>query len=176
VWSAMELRPTGKREEIPESNIVCAYLPSGWFLVLFNRKEVEDDILEKLSKCGELVYCFVEDHVMYTTASGWTNGRRNWRIIHDGEEDKKTHLEVEGNPPAAFEGLRKELFAKQKAAVGEDADIDYVYDLPADLSKELTGFRHDQDTPGMSGDAFEVLEKPSKWGKMFGGLLGKRPN
>jgi hypothetical protein len=174
VCSVTGLRPIGQREEVPESNIVCANLPSGWFLVLFNRKEIKDHVLEKLSKCGELVYCSVEDHVMCTTASGWANGKRNWRITHDGQEDKTFDLKVEGDPPAGFEKLRKALFAKQEAATGEDADVDYVYDLPADLAKELTGFRHDHDTPGLPDDAFEVLEQPSRLGKIFGGLFGSK--
>jgi hypothetical protein len=46
--------------------------------------------------------------------------------------------------------------------------VDYVYDAPAELAKELTGFRHDQDTPGWIGEVFEILERESVLGKLFG--------
>ena len=48
------------------------------------------------------------------------------------------------------------------------ADVDYVYDAPAELAKELTGFRHDQDTPGWIGEVFEILERESVLGKLLG--------
>jgi len=36
-------------------------------------------------------------------------------------------------------------------------------------SKDLTGFRHDQDTPGMSHKPFQVLEKKAFFSRIFGG-------
>jgi hypothetical protein len=45
-----------------------------------------------------------------------------------------------------------ELKAAENAA-------DYLFDVPAELSKSLTGFRHDEDIEGMEGDAFTVLER-----------------
>jgi hypothetical protein len=35
--TALGLRATGKREEIAKSKIVGAQLPTGWYLVMFNR-------------------------------------------------------------------------------------------------------------------------------------------
>jgi hypothetical protein len=176
VCSAIGLQPTGQKEEEPESDIVCTDLPAGWFLVLFNREELANDVLKSLSKTGEVVYCFVEDHVMYSTAASWSNGKQNWRVSHDGQDETRLDLKVEGEPPAEFERIRKKLFAEQEAA-GDDADVDYVYDLPAELAKHVVGFRHDQDTPGMSGQVFEVLERVKKLstlGNFFGSLLGRK--
>src|SRR5690349_23123584 len=44
-----------------------------------------------------------------------------------------------------------------QATGGEKAEVDHVYDVPAELAKDLTGYRHDQDIPGVSGDVLEVL-------------------
>lgn len=38
-------------------------------------------------------------------------------------------------------------------------ELDALFDVPAELSKALTGFRHDEDIDGVTGDAFTVLER-----------------
>lgn len=74
VQSILGLKPTEKREEIPESKIVACVLPTGRYLVLFNRKEIGDKVLKQLSQLGETVDCFVEDHVLFRRASAWRKG------------------------------------------------------------------------------------------------------
>jgi hypothetical protein len=158
ICSVFKLRPTGRREEIPESDIVGAELPTGWCLVLLNRQTIKDELLQEFSISGEVVSCFVEDHVMFSYASGWKGGNHVWSVTHDCEKGR-FHLEMQGVVPASLEGIRNNLIAQQKEAGGEKADVDYVYDTPAELAKELTGFRHDEDMPGMSGEVFHVLER-----------------
>jgi hypothetical protein len=157
ICSVFGLRRTDQKEEIAESEIDAAQIPTGWCLVLFNRKEIEERLLRELSQFGEVVYCFVEDHVMFSTASGWRSGTSIWSVTHDCNKGR-FHLEVTGTAPPAIEEIRKKLFAEQHADGGEKSDTDFVYDAPAELAKSLTGFRHDQDMPGMSGDVFQVLE------------------
>jgi hypothetical protein len=179
ICSVFKLRSTGRREEIPESDIVGVELPTGWSLVLFNRKTIKDELLQEFSSSGEVVSCFVEDHVMFGTASGWRNQGPIWSVTHDCEKGR-FHLEIQGVVPSALEGIHGSMVRQQKAAGGEKADVDHIYDIPAELARELTGFRHDQDIPGMSGDAFEVLEptKEASHGAgargLFGRLFGKQ--
>jgi len=104
---------------------------------------------------------------MFSSASAWKNGNKVWRVAHNGEEDNVLHLESSGDLPPEFESIRKNVFAKQaqEAAEPDDLKVDHVYELPAELAKKLTGFRHDQDTPGLVDEAFEVLEpaESSSW-------------
>jgi hypothetical protein len=67
-------------------------------------------------------------------------------------------LDVIVTAPADLAGIRKRLIEAQDADGGEEADVDHIYDVPAELAKILTGFRHDQDTPGVTGDAYHILE------------------
>lgn len=157
ICSSCNLRPTGEREEIPESNVVSAEIPSGWQLVLYNRAEIDDQLLAKLSAGGEVVSCFVEDHVMFSSASGWVHRKQVWKVFHDCEKGRY-HLEIAGAPPPALADVQKRLIEKQDAAGGDKADVDYIYDIPAELAKTLTGFRHDEDIQGGNGDVFLVLE------------------
>src|SRR5258707_13529452 len=88
ICSSCSLRATGKREKIPESRIVSVEIPSRWQLVLYNRSEVDDQVLAKLSTEGEVVSCFVEDHVMFSSASGWARGKQVWKVFHDCEKGR----------------------------------------------------------------------------------------
>ena len=174
VCSALSLRATGKREEIAESSIVGAQLPTGWYMVQFDRSEMEDRVLAHLSRSGEVVCCFIEDHVMVSWASGWREGSKVWSVVHDCEKGR-FHLDIKGEAPAKLKGIAERLIAEQQAAGGEKADVDHVYDVPAELAKELTGYRHDQDIPGVSGDVFEALERRSSGvAGLIGRLFGKQ--
>lgn len=175
VCSLLGLRQTGKQEGVAESKISGAVIPSGWYVVVFNRKEIKDHTLEKLSQTGEVISCFVEDHVMFSSAAGWKNGRQVWRVAHNGEEDAVLHLDTSGELPAEFEAIRNEQFAKQEqeATSEDDLKVDHVYDIPTELAKKLTGFRHDEDTSGLSGEVFEALEPAKSSGSFLGRLFGK---
>lgn len=166
IRSLLGLRATGSWEEIPKSKIVGASLPTGWYLVLFRRKELGNGVLGQLSRLGEVVYCFVEDHVMFSRASGWKDEKSLWSVTHDCEKGHY-HLAIEGIAPQALKRIQAELVSKQDAK--EEEDVDHVYDVPANLAKELTGFRHDQETPGMKNKPFEVLEKKSFFSRFLGG-------
>lgn len=172
--SVLGLRATGKRSAIGQSKIAGTLLPSGWYVIVFNRTEIKDKTLRKLSQAGEVVGCFVEDHVMFTSASAWKDGRKLWHVAHDGGDDRVLHLETSGDLPRDFESLRKRLFAKQEqsAAENDDFKVDHVYELPAELAKQLTGFRHDMSMPGLAGEVFEILERETVTEKLFG--LGRR--
>ena len=174
VCSALGRRATGKREELPESKVTGAALPAGWYTVLFNRTEIKDKTLEKFSQAGEVVSCFLEDHIMFSSASAQKNGRQLWRAAHDGGQDGVLQLETSGGLPAKFASIQKNLFAKQEkeAAEPDDLKVDHVYGLPAEVAKELTGFRHDQHIPGIAGDIFAVLEPKS--GSLLSRLFGKK--
>jgi len=158
VCAVFGVRPTGQREEIPESDIVAAALPSGWRLVVINGNVIPERILEELSRQGEVVYCFVEDHVMFSCASRWSSGNEVWRVAHDGCEKGMFHLEVKGQPPARLETIRRKMLDRQEADGGAKSDVDHIYEVPVELAKELTGFRHDEDVPGANGAMYEVLE------------------
>lgn len=168
--AALDLQATGKREGIAKSRIAGAALPTGWYVVVFNRSEIKNSILEKLSRAGEVIGCCVEDHVMFSSAANWKNGRQIWRVLHDGGEDKVFHLETSGALSPEFEGIREEMFAKQEQENAGNKEVDYVFEIPAQLAKKLTGFQHDDPASGLLGEVFETLERESMLGKLFGRL------
>jgi hypothetical protein len=152
------MRGTGTREELPEAEMVGAALPAGWYVVIVQGGEhlLDDKLMQQVSLDCEAVACFLEEHVMYCAATAWSSGHQLWWVGHDSDKGI-THLQVKGTPPASFPDIRADLEAKQRTAGGADAGVDYICDIPLEVAKAVTGFRHDQDVEGTDGAPFEVL-------------------
>ena len=164
IHSLLSLRATN----VWESGIAGSALPTGWYLVWFDRKELGDRILKKLSRLGEVFYCFVEDHLMFSGASGWKDGNRLFCVTHHCEKGMY-HLDIVGDAPPSLKDIHAKLLIQQRADGGEKAEVDHIYDAPAELAKDLTRFRHDLDRPGMKERPFEVLEETNFFSRVLGG-------
>jgi hypothetical protein len=164
-WVAFRGRPvTAVRAELGlravadanpyDSRYLGSTLPDGWHLLIVRGERLVDPaLLARLSRGCEAVACFVEEHVMASHASGWADGRCLWKIDHDGCEARDT-LQVTGDPPAQLGPIRDDLEAKQRAA-GDD-NVDFLFEAPAELGKQLVGYHHFDDEPA---DPFEALEE-----------------
>ena len=168
VQAALGVRPTGKREELPESDLTGAQLSTELYLVVFNREELPPAKLSEYSSSFELIYGFVEEHVMYCTVAAWQSGKELWSVVHDAQEGI-LHLAVNGTPPTSFAAIRDRLVADQKIEDSQNPKVDHIFDIPVELAKELTGYRYDRDIERSGTAAFEVLEpvKTSWLGKLF---------
>lgn len=144
---------------MPESELTGARLPSGWYVIFVNdlaARELEDNVLADLSLGAEVMSFLVEEASMVSVAKGFFDGRHSWQVVHDSSQGLD-HLETQGQLPASFSVVRDRLLGQLKAA-GEQSS-DYLFDVPADLSKSITGYRHDEDIEGVDRDPFAVLER-----------------
>lgn len=147
--------PTGKYEDVPESPVLGARLPSGAYL-LFVNDEIEPDnrAYARLSRGAALVACCVNETVMSSYGCGWVNGTERWHVLHNCEQGT-THLEVSGSAPPEFSSIRDRQLQLQADA----SDADYMFDVPVELFVTLGGMRYDQDIPGSGPSPWEVLER-----------------
>lgn len=173
VRDKLSFRITDAREEIPESDLTAVEMPNGWYLIVSNHTEqvVSDAAMQHLSSSGcELVTCFVEEHVMVSSAAGWKDGQLRWSVTHDAQ--KGLHdLDVQGEPPLEFAAIRDRKYSEQAAG---DRNVDYLFDIPVETAGIVVGYRHNEDVPGLSGAVFEVLappKEPSFWKRFFAGWL-----
>jgi aminoglycoside 6'-N-acetyltransferase I len=158
--SVFGLRQFGVAEHIHTSDIGGIQMPEGWYLTYFKHKDIEDSFLEKLSYSGEVVHCFVEEHLMISASSAWKSGRRLWRAAYHAGNDGTHHLEASGDLPAAFERIRATQLAKQNATENQGRpEEDHVFDVPMELGKELTGFDLYQFSSRMRVDVFRASEE-----------------
>src|SRR5262245_54935122 len=73
--------PTGEREEIPESPVTGAMLPSDAYLLYINDEIVPDDrVFWRLSTNAWLIACYANETVMNSYASLWVNGVEKWSV------------------------------------------------------------------------------------------------
>jgi hypothetical protein len=123
-------------------------LPSGWYLVIHGRHEFTNDEMRRRSRGCEVVACFVEEHVMVSRSAMWRDGVHVWSVTHDTGEGEG-HLDVQGEPPSIFNSIRERLTRQQE----EDAGCDFIFDIPVNLAKEITGYSHDE-RPEITFDNF----------------------
>lgn len=150
---------TGRREEIPEAPVTCASLTNGWFLLFanqFNASVVSEKALQVLSYGCQVVSCQVEEHVMFSSATCYSNGTRSWHVEHDAQKNIY-HIASSGALPEQFTAIHAVSKKEQDAAGGERVDTDYIHDAPIALAQAITSFRHDQDIPNAPSEPFEVL-------------------
>ena len=159
VLSQLRLRETPNRERLPESEIVASALSSGWYLVFYSRDPTSLNVpmLAALSAGAEVICCAVEEHAMVSITEGWKDGIKVWSVSHDSERGL-TDLDATGVLPIAFASISDGLLAKQNTA-GAKSDVDYVFDVPVELARHETGFRHDADFDEFEVDPFVVLER-----------------
>jgi hypothetical protein len=156
ILARLSLRPTGQREEIPESPTCGAELPNGWYLVFKNNDfslVSQDGLLADLSRAGELILCYVEEHVMISGSEAWKNGLQIWWTRHESEKGLE-HIVAKGSLPANYEAIRNKLLAELRA---DPEPCDYIFDLPIALAFAATGFRHNQYISDENKELYEVL-------------------
>lgn len=160
VLSNLGLTRTGEFWEMPEEDWSCASLSNGWFIVFSARhcepEQFKPASLARLSVQCELLATVVEEHVMFSSASLWKDGKNVWAVVHDAQKNIY-HIDANGEPPSSFRDIEANARASQDAEGGTKANVDLMFDIPLNVGAELTGFRHDQDISPSVEKPFEIL-------------------
>jgi hypothetical protein len=151
---------TGDFGEYGDLPLVGTTLPSAWYLLVADRCDAElisEQVLSSVSENCSAIACSIEEHVMFSAAAFWNNGRKVWEVSHRGEFGPRD-LKVVGTPPGEFDGIRDALTAKQDEERGEpSSSVDWFFEMPLSLAKQITGFKHDEEMVDLAGGRFEVL-------------------
>jgi hypothetical protein len=169
------LSATGETEELPESLISMAKLDTGWRVIWYNKYDcpfLRPRDLESLSTDRDIVLCLVEEHVMASSAELWSRGKRKWWLSHEGEDGPKG-LDTDGDLPESFPAIRKTMEEAQHAEGGDDADVDYMFEIPLKLAEELVGFKHDEDDTHVIDKRYVVLSRTAPGGGLLRRLFGR---
>jgi hypothetical protein len=130
--------------------------------------------LAPLSSGATVAACQVEEHVMYSAVHCAVGGRILWSVRHVGEQGDGYDLSVDGTPPPELAPIKARLNAEQDAEKGFELNelgpqsrlwglfkkfagakktsplkvrhwkVDYGFDIPVELAREITGYRHDR--------------------------------
>jgi hypothetical protein len=163
--SHLKVERTGEFCEYADAPLSGYALPSGWYLVVDSRRRADSllhpDVLGVLSRKCPVIACAIEEHVMYTSAEQWDRGSMVWRALHVGENGP-IHLETEGTVPPSFQAICATHVADQQAEGGAEADVDHYFDIPLMVAKEIIGFKHDEESPGVDYARFDLLRELSE--------------
>jgi hypothetical protein len=160
VLEALALTDTGRTETVPESAVCGSELPDGWYLVFLNRFDhilAKPKNLERVSTLASVVTCQVEEHVMVSEASLFENGRRVWRVLHNAQ-DNIYHIQTEGDLPSGFGAILQRERQQQDEEGGEDAQVDYLFEVPVELAMSICKYRHDLEQFDWGQPTYTVLE------------------
>lgn len=172
--SHLGLSKTGETEDYPDSRFSTARLTTGWRLIWSNKYAcpVLTKSLLTFSGDHEIMMCQIEEHVMASSAELWISGSRKWWLSHEGENEPKG-LEADGELPQCFASIRAEMEGAQRAEGGDDADVDYIFDIPLKVSQALVGFKHDENYEPIIDGNFTVLSSEKSEKGFLSRLFGK---
>lgn len=129
--------------------------PDGWRLVILGCAEhpfLKDSHLAALSQGCTALACNVEEHVMFSSAEQWTDGRCLWRLRHQGDIGLH-NLEVLGDPPDSFRKIESDC-RKRQATDTEQPPVDFTFEIPLLVAKSIVMFKHDES----DWEGFESLQ------------------
>jgi hypothetical protein len=150
---------TGEFGEYGDFGLVGGVLPNGWYLLIANRCEtalIADAVVSEISLGCSAMACSIEEHVMCSHASFWSNGRRIWRVEHRAELGL-SDLKIIGEPPPELLRLREAAAAEPATRLRGTLQADYFFDIPLELAKRMVSFKHDEVMPGIDVDHFEIF-------------------
>jgi hypothetical protein len=139
-------------------------LQNGWYLLVAKGCDsplIASKVLAELSSNGQAVACSIEEHVMFSSVEFWQGGQSIWKVAHSSEKGIR-HLSSSGSPPVSFQ----EVVAEANRLQEQDSEVDYFFEVPLILARELCGFKHDEACDGLNYEQFLVYSKgqgQKKW-------------
>jgi len=64
-----------------------------------------------------------------------------------------------GELPESFPAIREAMEQAQLAAGGDEANVDYIFEIPLQVAQSLVGFKHDEDCAHLLGKNFSVMSQ-----------------
>lgn len=136
---ALGLAASGEPEQlcpVPAPARFAAFeLDGWWFVVSEDNRFASRERVVAVSRGGDAVGAYLEEHVMFSGAFGASDGVLVWSAQHHCTYGLE-HLDVWGDPPPALEGIHKGLLEELQ----NNGGADYVFDAPIDLAASLCGF------------------------------------
>lgn len=139
ILDALGLEASGEPEglcPVPAPARFAAFEFDGWwFVVSEDHRFASRERVVAVSRGGEALGAYLEEHVMFSGAFGASDGVLIWSVQHDCNYGLG-HLDVWGAPPLALEGIHKGLLEELE----NESGADYLFDAPIDLAASICGF------------------------------------
>jgi len=138
VLDRLGLEVIGEAMDELGEDFLCARTDQGWSIVVMKTwPKKPDKTAAVAAPTGSSLCGMMTEIAMFSELRGYEDGRLSWSITRDCDKGGGV-VAVQGAPPEPFEDIKRRLEAKQAAAGGER--VDYLFDLPQDLSVSLCGY------------------------------------
>lgn len=138
VLDSMGLVETGDYEGHDLAEAAVTELPGGWVIIHYEGVEkLKGPKVSERFPQGEVIWGTSSETVMWSGAYGLVDGRQVWSVEHDPDKDLNG-VQASGSPPEALRSICARLQGEQ--ALQGNEDVDYVFEAPMILTKELTGY------------------------------------
>ena len=138
VLDRLGLEVIGEATDELGDDLLCAVSDQGWCIVVMKAWPKKPDKTAAVAAPNGSSLCgMMTEIAMFSELRGYENGRLTWSVTRDCDKGRGVVV-VNGSPPAPFDDIKRELESKQ-AAAGEER-VDYLFDLPQDLSVSLCGY------------------------------------
>lgn len=162
--------PTGERlYDLRENGFYLVEIPTPdpWIILLALGGEFLDNLDPEQARLlsedgGKTLFFYCVDAVMSTELTCFENGARVWSVTYRGEDESSRPTMV-GEVPSVCQEILEELETEQRTRSSDEVlkqrriEIDFIYDLPAELGLRLVGFRHDAPHQTAGLGPFQVL-------------------
>ena len=129
-------------EEVSDPGLYAVHVGK-WLVVIGDGWDYMDLVTRRaaarLSKDGAVLYLYTDDTPMAAEISAFVDGKVKWSVTYDGRKGVSTP-KTEGTLPAA---AAKVLAKARKEQAAASDDVDVMYDVVAEMGREIVGFRHD---------------------------------
>jgi hypothetical protein len=143
------LEEIGETSDEIDADCVFGETTEGWSVLVMKKPASDlDKAMGSTAPQGFSLCGLMSEVVMFSEVRGYIDGRKSWSVVHD--PDKNPTTVVHGDPPEPFYDIKRELEATQAEA--GDEQVDYLFDLPMELTASLSGYR-----PSEGGIAWTVL-------------------
>ena len=126
-----------------------------------NYAKLDETLAQHFSDEGnETLFFWCSDTTMTSQLICFRDGKKVWSIDFDCEKVGQ-ELQLTGDLPSVVQETLDEL----KESEPDDEDEAVGYELPMDVGRKLTGFRHDMDVEIDDDEPFQVLTEPNRFAK-----------
>ena len=154
---------TGERDEFPDVGWYLLEMPDPAWTILIadgsaNFAKLDESIAQSFSKEGnETLFFWCSDTMMTSQLMQFRDGKKVWSIDFDCEA-RGQELRLSGDLPKIVQAAHANMTEMES----DDEEGAEGYELPADMGKELTGFRHDMDVDTDDDEPFQVITEPTR--------------
>lgn len=145
------LEPAGDVGDELGADFTLAETPNAWVVVASRAGGLDlDEALAGVSSVAHFAIGFeIMEVVTFSRASASRDGKPLWSVIYNDRDQGE--FVAEGDLPVGFANIRAQRASEDTTA---SPDGDFLFEVPADLAEEVTGYR-----PGQLGLEWKALRK-----------------